>query len=302
MRNDLDFQRTYQPNETTVMAIDHTFSGRSNVCYAADSSDMLISWPWWTGAANNLSMNDLLIYILIGFIAQLINGSLGMAYGMITMSFLLAIGTPPLLANSSVQLAKVFTAGASSLSHWHYQNVDRGMLIRLAASGITGAVAGALLATSISDSLLTPFVAVYLFAMGLRMLWQIFRTKAASTQKVAQLPLLGLIGGFLNAIGGAGWGPVVTSTLLARGGDPRLSIGSVSVAEFFVSVTAAIVLVSHINVANIHWNMVAGFIIGGMGAAPLAAYLCGRLPAQALVTMVSLIIIFLSISMFLNGL
>ena len=297
----LPYQGSVPRNGIGITSPDRIFLGDSTVCYASVSSDTLIPWSCWTGAANTLSMNDLLIYILIGFIAQLVKGSLGMAYGMIIMSFLLAIGTPPLLANSSVQLAKVFTAGISSISHWHYQNIDKGMLIRLSASGIVGAGAGALLATSISDNLLQPFVAIYLFATGLRMLWQVFRPRSDGMLKVIQLPLLGLIGGFLNAVGGTGWGPVVTSTLLVNGSNPRLSIGSVSVAEFFVSLTAAIVLISHINIANINWHMIIGFIIGGMSAAPLAAYLCGRLPARALITMVSLIIMVLSISMVLNG-
>jgi hypothetical protein len=144
-------------------------------------------------------------------------------------------------------------------------------------------------------------VAVYLFAMGLRMLWQITRRQPVTAKTVAQLPLLGMTGGFLNAVGGSGWGPVVTSTLLAKGGDPRLSIGSVSVAEFFVSLVTSFVLISHIDVANIQWQMVVGFIIGGMIAAPLAAYLCGRLPARALITMVSLMIMLLSVSMLMNG-
>ena len=298
----LGFARSeiYSPKLPRIAPPDGIFLGDSTVCYAA-SSNASIPSSWWTGVANYQPMNDLLIYIFIGFVAQLVKGSLGMAYGMITMSFLLAIGTPALLANSSVQLAKVFTAGVSSISHWHYQNVDRRMLIRLSASGIVGAGAGALLATAVSDTLLQPFVAIYLFATGLRMLWQVFRPRSDSVLKDVQLPLLGLIGGFLNAVGGTGWGPVVTSTLLANGSNPRLSIGSVSVAEFFVSLTAAIVLISHINIASINWNMIAGFIIGGMSAAPLGAYLCGRLPARALITMVSLVIMFLSISMIVNG-
>jgi hypothetical protein len=283
------------------MTIDRVFIHHTQVCYATAQQEMSKVSPERIGAADRVPIDDFLVYVFIGFVAQLVDGSIGMAYGMITMSFLLAMGTPPLLANSSVQLAKVFTTGTSGLSHWRYGNVERRMLILLATFGIVGAIAGALLATSVSDTLLAPLVAVYLFAMGLRMLWQITRRQPVTAKTVAQLPLLGMTGGFLNAVGGSGWGPVVTSTLLARGGDPRLSIGSVSVAEFFVSLVTSFVLISHIDVANIQWQMVVGFIIGGMIAAPLAAYLCGRLPARALITMVSLMIMLLSVSMLMNG-
>jgi hypothetical protein len=219
------------------------------------------------------------------------------------MTFLLLIGTPPLLANSGVQLAKVFATGASGASHWQFGNVNRAVLVKLSLAGMAGGAAGAIVATRLPEDVLTPLVAVYLFFMGVRMIWRILnweqhRHHDADPDVVA----LGAAGGFLNAIGGSGWGPVVTSTLLANGGDPRKTIGTVSLAEFFVSLTTAFVLVSHIHVANIEWRIVAGFIVGGMCAAPLGAHLVGKLPARTLVALVGVLIMGLSVSMLMSGL
>ncbi|MEQ8678053.1 MAG: sulfite exporter TauE/SafE family protein [Aggregatilineales bacterium] len=246
-------------------------------------------------------MQDLFVFILVGFIAQMVNGSLGMAYGMITMTFLLTIGTPPLLANSSVQFAKILTSGTSSISHWRFGNVDSDMLFRLGAAGMIGGIVGALIATSLPNTILTPFVAIYLFAMGMRIFLRSSQQVKPSTTNHSYVAPLGAIGGFLNALGGAGWGPVTTSTLLARGENPRLAIGTVSVAEFFVTVATFIILITHIQISNLRVEIIAGLMIGGMCASPFAAYLCGRLPTRTVMSLVSILIMVLSVSIFLSG-
>jgi len=242
-------------------------------------------------------MNEIILFAFIGFIAQLVNGSLGMAYGMISMSCLLAFGVPPLMANATVQVTKMFTSGVSTVSHWHYGNVDRQTFQRLAAAGVAGSLAGALLAISLPDAILTPLVAVYLFFMGLRILHRCFVYTPPSEKIDQKVVPLGGIAGFLNAIGGAGWGPIATSTLLANANNPRLTIGTVSAAEWFVSMAATIVLVLHIQITNLQVEIVLGLILGGVGAAPLAAYLCGQLPTRTLTAAVSLLIMCLSVSM-----
>lgn len=246
-------------------------------------------------------MPDLLIFILVGFIAQMVNGSLGMAYGMITMTFLLAIGTPPLLANSSVQFAKILTSGTSSISHWRFGNVDQDMLIRLGGAGMIGGIVGALIATALPNTILTPLVAIYLFAMGVRIFLRSSQKVTVSASNHSYIAPLGAVGGFLNALGGAGWGPVTTSTLLARGENPRLAIGSVSVAEFFVTVATFIILITHIQISNLRLDIIAGLMIGGVSASPFAAYVCGRLPTRAVMALVSVLIMIMSIMIFASG-
>ena len=246
-------------------------------------------------------MRDVLLFALIGFIAQLVNGSLGMAYGMITMTFMLAVGTPPLVANSSVQFAKLLTSGVSSVSHWRLGNVNRPLLWRLALFGMAGGVLGALVAIMLPTALLTPLVAVYLFIMGVRIFLRLRTSQAGNLQEqpVHVMPL-GAIAGFLNAVGGAGWGPITTSTLLAKGKNPRQTIGSVSVAEFFVSVATFVTLVSRIPLSSLRWQVVVGLMLGGVIAAPLAAYVCGRLPTRTMMVAVSMLIMVLSVSIFMS--
>ncbi|PJF23401.1 MAG: hypothetical protein CUN56_01185 [Phototrophicales bacterium] len=245
-------------------------------------------------------MKEFVIFTLIGFIAQLVNGSLGMAYGMISMSFLLTFGIPPLMANATVQVTKLFSAAVSTVSHWKFGNVDYQTFIRLAAAGVAGSLGGSLLAVSLPNTILTPLIAVYLFFMGLRILHQCLKHTPPHTHIMPKVMPLGALGGFLNALGGAGWGPVTTSTLLANASNPRLTIGTVSAAELFVSIAAAIVLISHIQFANLQMEIVLGLIVGGMCAAPLAAYLTGHLPTRTLTGAISLLIMFLSVSMVMS--
>ena len=161
-------------------------------------------------------------------IAQMVDGLLGMAYGVITMTILLATGTPPLLANTSVQFSKVVTNSTSGLAHWQFGNVDRDLFTKLVGTGIFGAIVGALLVTALPGEILTPLISVYLFGMGIRIFLKSIQQHPIKVGTNWYVSPLGLIGGFLNAIGGAGWGPVTTSTLLERGHDPRLTTRAAS--------------------------------------------------------------------------
>ncbi|MBC7814905.1 MAG: sulfite exporter TauE/SafE family protein [Burkholderiales bacterium] len=240
--------------------------------------------------------------MIVGFAAQMIDGSLGMGYGVISNSFLLMLGIPPALTSSSVHLSKMFTNGAAGLSHIRFGNVDKRLLIRLIPTGVLGGIIGALVLSALPHGVARPFVAVYLFIAGLLIIRKAIRRRQAveladatiNTEK--KLFPLGALGGFLDAIGGGGWGPVVTSTLIIRGNNPRLSIGSGSVAEFFVSVAIFATFSSRFSLAE-QGTVILGLIIGGVLAAPLSAYLCGRLPVRPSLVAVGLLIMGVSIGM-----
>lgn len=236
-----------------------------------------------------------LLVIVIGFTAQMIDGALGMGFGVISSSFLLITGVPPALASSSVHLAKVLTNGASGLSHWRFGNVDHRLLVKLLPAGVLGGIAGALVISALPHGVARPLVAVYLFATGLVILWRAFRQ---FQPKPAHVGLLGLgaAGGFLDAIGGGGWGPVVTSTLLARGNNPRLAIGSGNTAEFFVALAIFVTLSSKVSLGE-QGQIILGLIVGGVLAAPLAAFVSGRIPPRVMMVAVGLLVMVISLGL-----
>ncbi|MCD6446282.1 sulfite exporter TauE/SafE family protein [Candidatus Bathyarchaeota archaeon] len=235
----------------------------------------------------------LILFIILGFIAQIIDGALGMAYGISLTTFLLGIGVPPATASASVHTAEIFTSGASGISHLKLGNVDKELFTKLLIPGIIGGIVGAYILTSIPGKIIKPFVALYLLIMGIIILRKAFKKTEETTTSRAKLFPLGLIGGFFDAIGGGGWGPIVTSTLVARGHNPRFTIGTVNLAEFFVTITEVATFITMIGL--VQWQIILGLIIGGVTAAPLAAYICKRMPSKALMIMVGILIITLSI-------
>ena len=234
----------------------------------------------------------MIVYIIVGFIAQIIDGALGMAYGVTSTTFLLSMGIPPVAASASVHTAEVFTSGVSGLAHLRFGNVDKKLFKKLLIPGIIGGILGAYILTVVPGKTIKPFVAFYLLIMGLFILRKAFKKVEQKEVKTRLVPL-GVSGGFFDAIGGGGWGPIVTSTLVARGHNPRFSIGSVNLAEFFVTVAEVATFLTIIGL--VHWQIIVGLIIGGVLAAPLAAYVCKRLPSRALMIMVGLLIVVLSI-------
>jgi len=231
-------------------------------------------------------------FVLVGFIAQLVDGALGMAYGVISNSLLLAAGLPPATASASVHAAEIVTTGVSGLSHHAFGNVDRTLLKRLAIPGVIGAALGAYALASAPGGAIKPFIALYLLAMGLLILWKTVRGVGTS-RAVRHVSILGLAGGFCDAIGGGGWGPVVTSTLVARGHDPRISIGSVNLAEWFVTVSASVVFVLTIGLTG--WPTILALIIGGVIAAPMAALTTRIIPTRPLMGLVGVLIVVTSL-------
>lgn len=242
-------------------------------------------------------MDDNLIVLLacafIGFLAQLIDGSLGMAYGVSSNSFLIGVGVPPAMASASVHIAEVFTTAASGLSHFRLGNLDRDLFLRLLVPGIIGGFAGAYILSNIQGDWIKVAVAVYLLLMGLRIIWKAYHRRGEQPGRTPPLFPLGLAGGFLDAVGGGGWGPVVTSTLVANGNPPRLVIGSVNMAEFFVTLVESVTFL--VLLGTVHWPVVVGLIVGGLPASPLAAVMSRRLSARTLMWIVGGLIIFLSL-------
>jgi uncharacterized membrane protein YfcA len=238
-------------------------------------------------------MEEFLLYIFVGFLAQLVDGALGMAFGLIGTSVMLAGGVAPSMASASVHAAEVFTTGLSGLSHWRFGNIRWPIVARLALPGAIGGAIGAYTLTEMPAELIKPVVNVYLTAIGVWILFRAWRQRIATADFPRWLPGLGLGGGFLDAIGGGGWGSMVTSTLIGQGTHPRYAIGTVSLSEFFVTLTVSATFMLTIGLEL--WPIILGLIIGGGCAAPLAAYAAKHVPPRLLMLIVGSVIIGLSV-------
>jgi hypothetical protein len=216
-----------------------------------------------------------------------------MAYGVTASTLLLAFGIPPAAASAAVHTAECVTTGISGLSHRAFGNIDRMIFLRLLLPGVLGAVSGSVLVSIAPGPIMKIVVASYLALMGCVVLGKAFRAippRAVSTH----LAPLGFVGAFLDSSGGGGWGPIVTSTLLARGHDPRMTIGSVNAVEFFVALASSVTFFALI--PEIDLRIVVGLAVGGGISAPLAAWLCKRVPLKSLMVTVGIIIILLSLT------
>jgi uncharacterized membrane protein YfcA len=231
---------------------------------------------------------ELGFYVALGFAAQLIDGALGMAYGLIATSVLLASGAPPAVASASVHTAEMATTGLAGASHVWHRNIDWRIVSRLAPAGVLGGVVGAYILTELPERAVKIFVILYLLAMTLLIARRIVNEDAARWRGLGTAPI-GLGGGFLDAIGGGGWGPMVNSTLIARGDSPRHSIGSVSLSEFFVTAAISATFVLALDLAT-YGRVVLGLIIGGALAAPFAGWLSRALPQRVLMGLVATIV------------
>jgi hypothetical protein len=236
-------------------------------------------------------MDELLLFAAVGFAAQLVDGALGMAYGITATTVLLSMGVTPAVASASVHAAEVFTTGVSGVAHWRFGNIDRALFWQLALPGMIGGATGALLLATLPGEQIRPLVSVYLLAMGVVILRRALRSSAEIDRHRMPTPLLGLIGGFLDASGGGGWGPMVASTLLSNGATPRYAIGTVSAAEFFVTSVVSATFVMTVGLEL--WPIIAGLIVGGALAAPFAAYATQKLPDRPLMILVAMVVILL---------
>lgn len=235
-------------------------------------------------------------FILIGLGAQLVDGALGMAFGLVSSSVLLSMGLPPAQVSASVHTAEVFTTGASGVSHLVAGNVDKRLFFRLALPGALGGALGAYVLTQVPGDLIRPLIYLYLLVLAI-----IILARAAGRWmpkgEIRRVPVLGFFAGLLDASGGGGWGPVATSTLLARGGLARTTIGTVNAAEFVVTLTVSATFLLSMGVQ--HLQIVAGLLIGGMMAAPVAAVLVKRVKERWVLVAVGVLV--LGISLFQVG-
>ena len=238
--------------------------------------------------------SDILVYILAGFVAELIDGALGMAYGVSATTFLLSFGVTPLAASASVHTSEIFTSGVSGLMHLKFGNVNSKLFKSLVLPGVLGAICGAYLLYSMEEYLylIKPVVACYTLILGVLIIRKTLR-KRTRKSPVKRLGFLATAGGFLDAIGGGGWGPIVSSTLIAKGRHPMYTIGSVNLAEFFVSFASAATFISLAGIS--HWQVIVGLIIGGMISAPLGAILARRLPVKTMMITVGIVVIIVSL-------
>ena len=244
--------------------------------------------------ASNVVTSDLFYEaMLVGLLAQLVDGSLGMAYGITSTSFLIGIGATPAAASGAVHVAEIFTTAFSGISHIKFGNVHKDLFKKLVIPGVIGGILGAYILTSIDGKLIKPYITVYLLLMGLFILRKAFILIKHNNKKIKHVRKLALTGGFLDAIGGGGWGPIVTSTLIGQGNSPRHTIGSVNTAEFFVSFATGITFI--LLGSTGHWILVAGLIIGGLFSAPFAAYLTSKLSTKKLLVAVGFLITAISI-------
>ena len=235
---------------------------------------------------------EFLAYVAAGFAAQLIDGALGMAYGVSASSILLSLGLPPATVSATVHVSECFTSGASALSHRAFGNIDGTLFRRLLVPGMLGAILGAYVLVQISADFLRPIIASYLILMGLIIILKAFR-EFPPRRVTTHLRPLGFFGGLIDAMGGGGWGPIVASTLIVRGNDIRFTIGSVNAVEFFVTVSASATFLITLGVSN--WQIIVGLATGGLLAAPIGAWVCQRIRVKPFMIGVGVLVILISL-------
>lgn len=258
---------------------------------------LVILWQILPSMESGMPVVDhrFLWFVAVGLVAQTIDGALGMAYGVSCTTFLLQIGVPPRVASASVHAAEVFTTGVSGLAHLKFRNLDKPLFFLLVFPGSIGAILGAwLLADGFQGDWVRTAISAYLLVMGISILrkgWQ--SSPEAKGDANRHAGWLGFFGGFFDAIGGGGWGPIVTSHMLHRGSDPRTTIGTVNTAEFFVTFFSTGVFLWFLGIES--WPIVAGLVLGGVLGAPLGAWSAAHLNRRTMLLATGLTVSLLSL-------
>lgn len=234
-------------------------------------------------------MEDIWIYIAVGFFAQMIDGCLGMAYGVLSTTFLTATGVPIANASSSVHFAEIFTTFSSGVSHLRFKNVDKNLLYKLLIPGCIGGIIGAYALSSINSDAIKPFVNTYLLILGLYILYK--GAKKQLNPILNKVIPIGFLGGLLDAIGGGGWGPIVTTNLVVSGNSPRHTVGTVNTAEFFVTLVQSATFFFCLGNYFAYSKLIIGLLIGGVIAAPIAAFACKKINEKIMTILIGIIIV-----------
>ena len=247
-------------------------------------------------------MQEFILFAVVGFLAQSVDGALGMAYGVISSTTLLAFGVPPAQASAAVHGAEVFTTAASGSAHLYHRNIDWKLFARLVPFGIIGGCLGAYVLTSFDGDIIKPYITGYLAVVGAWLLIRSFRKIPQNAVPAGIVAPLGLVGGFLDAAGGGGWGPTVSTGLLGAGGAPRYVIGTVNAGEFLVTTAISVAFLAALLTG--HWEeagdltehlaAVGGLVVGGLLAAPFAGYIVKSLPERVLLRAVGILIVCLA--------
>lgn len=237
--------------------------------------------------------------VLVGFLAEIVAGSMGMGYGVICTTVFLIMNIPPPVISATIHSAESFTTAAGSISHYKFGNVNKKLTKRLAIPAIIGAVCGALLLTYVGEryaKMTKPLIGAYTLYLGIKILQNAFAKKNANgsiKKKKTNITTLGLVGGFIDSFGGGGWGPLVTGTFIKNGRTPRYVIGSSTIAKFILTVASAVTFIFTVGIH--HWNMVAGLLLGGVITAPFSAMLTAKLPVKKMFVVVGVVVIIMSI-------
>jgi uncharacterized membrane protein YfcA len=241
----------------------------------------------------------LILVSVVGFLAQVIDGSMGMAFGISSTTLLLLLGYSPAIASATVHLAEIGTSFASGLSHIRYKNVDWHALLKVGVPGALGALIGAIVLSSVDLNKAKPWTASILLALGLVLIYRFTRPAILGVTRRARarwLGPLGLVGGLVDSTGGGGWGPIVTTSLTASNAlEPRKAIGTTNTAEFLVSVSASIGFLIGLGYSNIPWQEVFALLLGGLLAAPLAAWLVSKAPRRIMGVLVGAVVVLLNL-------
>ncbi|PKB14915.1 hypothetical protein B0I00_2517 [Novosphingobium kunmingense] len=238
---------------------------------------------------STFNLEALLPFIGVGFAAQLVDGALGMAFGVISNTLLVGVmGVPPALASQRVHIVECFTTATSGISHLLHGNIDRKLFFRLLLPGVVGGVLGAYVLSNLDAGVVKPFVLLYLTAIGLYILVRglLYPPQLKEAKFIAPL---GLFGGFLDAAGGGGWGPVVTSNLLIQGADPRKVVGTVNAVEFFLTLTVSAAFIYHLGIADLA-GATLGLLIGGIVAAPIGAWAAKHFNPKVMLILVGVVL------------
>ena len=243
--------------------------------------------------------------LFVGFLAEIVAGSMGMGYGVICTTVLLLLNVPPPVVSASIHSAESFTTAAGSISHYKLGNVNKKMVWILVPVAILGAIIGAFTLSHFGEHyahIVKPIIACYTLYLGANILKNAFKKKGVTVKakRKTNLRILGLAGGFIDSFAGGGWGPLVTGTLMKDGRTPRYVVGSSTVAKFLLTVTSAITFIFTIGIH--HWNIVLGLLLGGIFTAPFSAMLTAKLPTKKMFIVVGTVVIVMSLTTIIKAL